>query len=426
MARGRKSSSGVFGCCGTAGCCCFDLRSAASCSPPLWRSSCLNVTSPVSSSCRPTTNPVGLWQWQLLWEGECPAGLGALAGDLLGLKSSGDLFVGILRSRTVQDDLINKFDLRTVYSSSHWKSVRKTLAANTVIAEDRKTGIIFISVTDGSPDRAAQMAREYVTELNSVVNQLSTSSAHRERVFLEERLQQVKQDLDSAEKEFGDFASKNTAIDIKEQGKAMVDSAAKLQGEVIATQSELEGLKKIYTEGNVRIRALRAKIAELNSQLQKLGGEPGVQTGSEAPANSTLYPSIRKLPLLGIPYADFYRRTKVQEAVFETLTQEYELAKVAEAREIPPVKVLDPPEVPEERVFPPRKLIAALGAIFALIVGAAWVLARARWRVASPRGADPPVRARCAWNHEQLCAMGRLEREWRTGIHQMGRPPATK
>ncbi len=313
--------------------------------------------------------------------------LGMLAGDALGLKSSGALFVGILGSRTVQDDLINKFDLRKVYSIGLWKDARKKLASNTNISEDRKSGIIAITVTDRSPQRAAAMAQEYAAELNLVVNQLSTSSAHRERVFLEERLNQVKQDLVSAEKEFSQFASKNTAIDIKEQGKAMVEAAATLQGQLIAAESELEGLKQIYTDNNVRVRSLRARVAELRRQLEKLGGKEEAGAGATATSSDSLYPSIRKLPLLGVTYADLYRRTKVQEAVFETLTQEYELAKVQEVKEIPSVKVLDSPNVPEKKSFPPRLVIIFLGTMFALLVGTAWVLGEAAWEETDPK--DP-------------------------------------
>jgi uncharacterized protein involved in exopolysaccharide biosynthesis len=212
---------------------------------------------------------------------------------------------------------------------------------------------------------------------------LSTSSAHRERVFLEERLAQVKQDLESAEKDFSQFASKSGAIDIKEQGRAMVESAAVLEGQLIAAQSELQGVKQIYSDNNFRVRSLRARIAELQSQLQKLGGkqEIGAATAFD---NGDLYPTIRKLPLLGVPYADLYRRTRVQEAVFETLTQEYELAKVSEAKEIPSVKVLDPPDVPEHKSFPPRLVIIVLGLIFSFACAVVWVAAKSRWTEISP------------------------------------------
>jgi len=316
--------------------------------------------------------------------GRLPGGLGAIAGDVLGVKSSGALFTGILVSRTVQDHLITKFDLRKVYGTEHWYIARRRLGENTAITEDRKNGIITITVTDHDPHRAAAMAAEYVSQLNDVVNQLSTSSARRERVFLEERLKQVKQELEIAEREFGDFASKNTAVDIKEQAKAMVGAAATLQGEIIASQAQLEGLKQIYTENTVRVRSLRAHIAELQAQLTKLGGKyeaPGAPDDKAAndKKDDSLYPSIRQLPVLGEAFADLYRRTKVQEAVFETLTQQYELAKVAEAKETPSVKVLDPPDVAERKSFPPRLVIMFLGTLVAFAFAVIFSLSRTCW-----------------------------------------------
>jgi len=317
--------------------------------------------------------------------GRLPGGLGALAGDVLGIKSSGALFTGILVSRTVQDSLITKFDLQKVYGTKRWYTARRQLAENTGISEDRKNGILTITVTDHDPHRAAAMAAEYVAQLNEVVNQLSTSSARRERVFLEDRLKQVKQDLEAAEKELGDFSSKNAAVDIKEQAKAMVEAAATLQGDIIASQAQLEGLKQIYTENNVRVRSLRAHIAELQTQLSKLGGKyetPGAAGDKSADDNKddSLYPSIRKLPVLGEAFADLYRRTRVQEAVFETLTQQYELAKVAEAKETPSVKVLDPADIAERKSFPPRLLIMFLGLFLAFAAAAIWVLGRCAWQ----------------------------------------------
>ena len=314
--------------------------------------------------------------------------MAGLAGSVLGMKNSGDLFIGILQSRTVQDDLVSKFDLRKIYSEKLWQDARRKLAENTSISEDRKSGIITITVTDRSPARAATMAQEYVAELNLVVSQLSTSSAHRERVFLEDRLSQVKHDLENAEKDFSEFASKNGTIDIKEQGRAMVEGAANLEGQLIAAQSELEGLKQIYAENNVRVRSLRARISELQSKLQQLGGNQEIGANTTNSDNTNLYPSIRKLPLLGVTYADLYRRSKIEEAIFETLTQEYELAKVAEAKEIPSVKVLDGANVPEKKSFPPRSAIMLVGAFLFAGSNVLWILGQAHWNeisVANPQ-----------------------------------------
>src|SRR5712692_7936877 len=200
-------------------------------------------------------------------------GLGSIAGEMLGLKSTSDIFVGILTSRTVQDKLIQQFDLKKLYRERRMEDARRDLAEHTAISVDRKSQIISITVTDRSPQRAAAMGQAYVEELNNLVAELSTSSARRERIFLEGRLQAVNQDLQAAEKDFSQFASKNTAIDVKEQGKAMVEAAALLQGQLIAAQSQYEGLREIYTDNNPRVRTVKARIDEFQRQLEKLGGK---------------------------------------------------------------------------------------------------------------------------------------------------------
>jgi capsule polysaccharide export protein KpsE/RkpR len=314
-------------------------------------------------------------------------GLAGVAGDVLGLKSTSDIFVGILSSRTVQEKLVDQFDLKKLYWDRRMEDACKDLANHTSIYVQRKSQIITIGVTDHDPKRAAAMTQAYVDELNHLVAELSTSSARRERIFLEERLQAVSKDLESAEKEFSEFSSKNTAIDIKEQGKAMVEAAAKLQGQLIAAESELEGLKQIYTDNNVRVRSVQARIGELKHQLEKIGGKGDDGSASPGQQQDTLYPTIRKLPLLGVTYADLYRRTRVQEAVFESLTKEYELAKVQEVKEIPVVKVLDPPNIPERKSFPPRLLIMLLGTAVAFAIATTWIFARTTWEQTD--SADP-------------------------------------
>ena len=316
------------------------------------------------------------------------SGLQGIASDFLGLKSTSDIFVGILNSRTVQDKLIQQFNLEKLYGDRRMEDARKDLANYTSISVDRKSQIISITVMDHSPQRAAAMGQAYVEELNRLVAELSTSSARRERIFLEGRLQAVSQDLETAEKEFSRFSSQNTAIDIKEQGRAMVEAAATLQGKLIAAQSEYEGLRQIYNDNNVRVRSVKARIDELRHELEKLGGKDestavdGSKSGQEG---VPLYPSIRKLPVLGVTYADLYRRTKIQEAVLEALTKQYEMAKVQEVKEIPTVKVLDPANVPDKKSFPPRLFIVFLGTSLAMCLGVVFVLSSAKWSAIDPQ-----------------------------------------
>ena len=316
-------------------------------------------------------------------------GLGAIASDLLGTKTTGALFIAVLRSRTIEERIVERFDLKKVYWKRYQESARKRLEDNTEMSEERKSGVTTLTVEDHDPKRAADIAAAYVDELNSVLAQVNTSAAHRERVFLEGRLSSIKVELESAEKDFSQFASKNATFDIGTQGKAMLEGAASLQGELIAAESELEGLKQIYSDQNVRVRSMQARVTHLRSEQSKLGGKYNASGSGNDLSLGDSFPTLRQLPILGVPYADKFRQLKVDEAVFEILTKQYELARVQEAKEIPSVKVLDSPEVPEHKSFPPRTLIVFSGTVCTLILAAFWVLAKFRWSEMDPQ--DPGV-----------------------------------
>jgi uncharacterized protein involved in exopolysaccharide biosynthesis len=333
-------------------------------------------------------------------------GLSSLASDLLGGKTSGALYMEALRSRTVEDRLVNRFDLRRVYGVRYMEDARQYLEGNTSISEDRKSGVITISVSDRDRQRSAALAQAYVEDLNWLLSQVSTSSARRERIFIEQRLVTVKQDLHHASEEFSQFASQNTTLDVPSQTKAMVEAGADLQGNLMAAQSELEGLEQIYTPGNVRVRSLRARVDELRRQLGELAGaKPSATVGvtpETAPADQVtgkqgaskssdmIYPSIRRLPLLAVRWAELYQQAKIQETVYQLLTQEYELAKIQEAKEIPTAKVMDEAAVPERKTFPPRIIFVILGPLLGCLMGALWVSGFAFWEAIEP---DDPAKA---------------------------------
>jgi len=195
-----------------------------------------------------------------------------LGSEALGLETRGDLFISILESRNVQDGLINRFDLAHYYQTRLTEDTRKSLADATKIEQDRKSGVITISVTAGNPVLAANMARGYVDELDRVVTDDSTSAARRERIFLEERVKDVKQQLDDSAKQLSQFSTKSGAIDISTQTKSMVDEGFRLQAELIDGRSQLAALRQTYSEDNLRVRALEAHNAELEQQLNKMGG----------------------------------------------------------------------------------------------------------------------------------------------------------
>ncbi|HWR14696.1 MAG TPA: GNVR domain-containing protein [Terriglobales bacterium] len=305
-----------------------------------------------------------------------PSGMGALAGTLLGIRNTGAVFVDLLQSDTVREHIIERFDLQRVYGKRYREDALKKLSRRTDIDEDRKSGVIRVIVTDTDRARAQQMARAYVEELDKLVATVNTSVARREREFIEQRLANVREELSRSQQELSQFSSKNSTLDIKEQTRAMVEAGAKLQGELIVAKSELQSLQQFYGDANVRVRAVRARVAELQRQLEKLGGNAEAEQGVPAGA---LYPPLRQLPALGVKWADLYRNVRVQETVFELLTQQYELARIEEAKAIPVVRVVDPPSWPEKKSFPPRLLIILLSSISSVVVTGTLLIARRQY-----------------------------------------------
>ncbi len=329
-----------------------------------------------------------------------PGGLGALgslAGGLLGGHTSTDLFINLLRSGTVADHLIDRFDLQHVYHNRYRIDAAKHLARSTKITEDKKSGVIAIVVEDTSRVRARDLAQAYLDELNHLVIQTNTSAAHREREFIEKRLNAVGKNLEDAELQLSQFSSKSSAIDIKEQTRAMVDAGARVQAELLVERSGLQSLRQIYGDGNIRVRESEARIASLQGELAKMTGSSAplaAGNGSDDGTNSLtddekgeLYPPLRQLPRLAVPYADLYRTVKVQEAAFELLTQQFEMARIEEAKDIPVVSVIDQPGIAERKSFPPRLLSTLLLTFLSFASASALLLVRDHWLTVDPR--DP-------------------------------------
>jgi uncharacterized protein involved in exopolysaccharide biosynthesis len=302
---------------------------------------------------------------------------------MLGLSTSGSLIAGVLQSRTVEDDIVAQFGFMKRYK--YPEDARKVLEGSTEIKEDPKTGIIAVSFEDKDPKLAAAITQAYVENLNHVLAKVNASSAHRERLFVDQRLAEVKKDLDASEKEFSEFSSSNSAINIPEQAKAMVGAAADLEAKLIAAQSMLGGLRQIYTDNNVNVRQMVASVAELQRQIDQFGGRDVTPADGSTLPKSELYPSVRQLPLLGVKYLDLYRRNKINEAVFEFLTKQGEMARVQEARDVPSVQVLDPAVVPQRKTSPHRLMIMVVGMCFSFFAGVARLVSAAYWERVDPQ-----------------------------------------
>jgi uncharacterized protein involved in exopolysaccharide biosynthesis len=318
--------------------------------------------------------------------------LGGLAAGLMGNRNSGALFVDVLRSSSVTGRLIERFELQHVYHKRYRVDAAKVLARRTEITQDKKSGVITVSVKDNDPRRARDIAAAYLEELNAVVTRTSTSSAHQERVFIEKRLTGVRADLERAQEALSEFSSTHSTIDLREQAKATVESEAKVNGELIAAQGQLDSLQQIYGDGNVRVRAAEARVGLFKRELDRMGGSAAPlpvddHGGVSGKMSSATYLPLKQLPRLAVPYANLYREVRVQETVYDLLTQQYEIARIQEAKDVPAVSVIDAPGIPEKKSFPPRAVLTLALTFGFFLAFCGFLIARHSWLAMD--GSDP-------------------------------------
>jgi uncharacterized protein involved in exopolysaccharide biosynthesis len=280
-----------------------------------------------------------------------------------------DLLVGVLKSRTLAQGVVERFSLRDRYGSRYLDDAIKTLHGATTIAVSRE-GIISVKIEDRDPALAAAMANHCIELLDQFVAQYGTGEAGRQRTFLTRQLARSRVDLDTAEQALRRFQEQNRAIVLQEQTKGAIEAAARLKGEIMAAEVQLQVMRNFATDANPEVVAIRRRIDEMNRQLGQMqyGSANVVQPGGRDRGDFTV-PFV-KVPEVGLELVRLTRDVKIQEVLVTLLTQQLEQARIAEARDTPVVQVLDQ-AVPAERHARPRALLnGGLAAIVGLVFGA--------------------------------------------------------
>lgn len=275
-----------------------------------------------------------------------------------------DAWVGILESNSVRDSIIKRFGLREAYGKGTIEDTRKELGGNVSIA-NTKQDVIVVAVEDGDPERAAAMANAFVEELDRINRDALMTSGKSTRLFVEKRLAETRSELTRIEDRIRAFQQSNKALKLDAQSAAIIESLGELRGSLAAKEVELQVLRSYATESNPQVQTLRAEIAGLKGQLSD--AQEGSQNDIFIPAN--------RLPGLSLQYARLVRDAKVQETLFELLTQQYELARIQEAKDSPTIQVLDMATVPEKKSGPKRGLMVMMSTLSAFLFSVLLALA---------------------------------------------------
>jgi uncharacterized protein involved in exopolysaccharide biosynthesis len=294
------------------------------------------------------------------------ASLASLAGGSLGIKNPADMYVSFLSSRTVEDAMIQRFGLMKEYHEKRMSDTRKDFERRTTAVAGTKDGLIRISVEDRDPKRAAELANGYVEEFRRLSATLAITEAARRRLFFEQQVQQAKDKLTEAEEAMTKTEQSTGVLQIDSQARTLIESAAILRAEVVAKQVQIEGMRSFATDNNPTVVLAKQELAALQSQLEHVAG-------SHNDSGSDINLSKGRVTQSGMEYLRRFRDLRYQEAVFELLAKEFEIAKLDEAREGSIIQVVDAAVPPDKKSSPHRLLIVMASTVLAFFVAAFWV-----------------------------------------------------
>ena len=294
--------------------------------------------------------------------------LTSLAGGL-SLKTPADMYVSLLTSRTVEDAMIQRFGLMAEYRRKRMSDTRKEFERRTTAVAGTKDGLIRVTIEDGDPKRAAELANGYVEEFRKLSASLAMTEAARRRLFFQNELQQAKRDLTDSEEAMRKTQQSTGVLQIDSQARSLIESAAVLRAQVVAKEVQIQGMKSFAADDNPNLLLAKQQLAALQFQLEQIAG-------SEHDAGSDILLSKGKVTQSGMEYLRRFRDLKYHEAVFELLAKELEIAKLDEAREGEIVQVVDAAVPPDRKSSPHRTLIVIGSTILAFFVALFWIISR--------------------------------------------------
>lgn len=328
--------------------------------------------------------------------------LGMMAGNQLGIRTPGDLYVTMLRSRTISDKLIDRFNLSQVYGLKKIKDVRLRLQNLTEISTGPKDGVISITVTDRDPQRAADIANAYVDELQKLTQTLAVTEAGQRRLFFEREVQSANEDLAKAEIALKQTQEKTGMIQLDSQSRAMIEAMITLRAQVAAKEVQIQAMRSFATKENPELKVAEDELAALRAQLAHF--ERGQNVG-----DSMLDLPLGKIPSAGLEYVRRLRDVKYRELLLEVLTKQYEIARIDEAKDAAVIQTLDNAVPPLDKAGPRRSIIVILSVFCAFFLTVTYILvsdAIARSKAEDPHQADRLERLKASLNFGKSRAVG--------------------
>lgn len=302
------------------------------------------------------------------------SGVAALTGGGgLNLKNSNDMYVSMLKSRTVEDAMVQQFGLMQGYNAKYPSQARKAFERHTSVDGSGRDNLIHISVEDKDPKRAAEIANGYVDQYRKLSERLAITEAAQRRLFFQRQLEEAKNNLADSEEALKKTEQSTGVIEINSQSRALIETAAVLRAQISAKEVQIQAMQTFATGQNAQVVQAQQEIDSMRAQLARLGGSAEDTTG-----DGFIVPK-GKVPQAALEYLRKLRDVKYYEAIFEILARQFEVAKLDEAKEGSIVQVVDSAVPPDRKSSPHRGLIVIISTLVGLLLGVTIALFQAAW-----------------------------------------------
>lgn len=299
-------------------------------------------------------------------------GMAAIAGSTIGIKNPNDMYISMLRSRTVEEAMVQHFGLMQEYHKKYLSDACKYFEKSTEITGNGKDGLIHIAVRDRDPQKAAALANGYIEQFRTLSEHLAVTEAAQRRLFFQQQLEDTQNKLAQADEALKNTQQKTGVIEINSQARGLIESAVALRAKVAAQEVILRSMQTYATNQNADVIRAQQELAGLRAQLAQLGG-------ADSASNDIIVPK-GKVPQAGLEYARKLREVKYEETLFEILARQFEMAKLDEAKEGALIQVVDPAGVPDRRSSPRRAVIVIGSTLLGFFLGIAIAFADFTWK----------------------------------------------
>jgi uncharacterized protein involved in exopolysaccharide biosynthesis len=303
-----------------------------------------------------------------------------LSAPLLGPVGAGvapgTIYIEMLKSRTVCERVIQEFDLMKRYKASRIEEAIDALHGHlgfTLL----DNGLLIMTLEDRDPQRAADMANRMVELLDETTRTLKETRAGRTKDFVHRQLEEREILLAAAEDSLKRFQQQHNAVNLDEQLSSAMDIVTSLSSRAIALETELEIMVHYTSTSSEEYQRKKTEYNEVVRQLRKLTSN---HNASDKDLARSFIPTLEDLPDLVLRYIRLRREVEVQNTVYTMLTNEYEKARIEEARDTPVVQVLDHAQKPNLRSRPQRKILTIVGGLLGLGWASMLALFRTAWR----------------------------------------------